>query len=272
MPYNQQNGFTPRSFDDIMAVFMNAVNEVFNLEYDRDSFAGSNFYKFHYAGAQGILTAEATFAEAYAKLCDYLRSMNEKINIPKTPRDGLIAAFEGVGYMVSIEKQTAQNAGTVGLCVLMEDALDSETFQKKKAEILLGLKTYTDAGIFAKGEQRGEVALSNGQNFDFGFDLPLFHEVHLQLTVALSKNTSILPASVEVIKEKLLENLKREYRLGLEFEPGKYFTVSRDAPYAAGVSLLWRKNMEDAWSAEVYRSTYREYFRVNPERITVTLS
>lgn len=272
MPYDQQNGFVPRSFDDIMTVYMTAVNEVFNLDYDMDSFRGSNFYKYYYAGAQVILTCEATFAEAYARLRDYIRTVNERINIPKTPRDGLIAAFEALGYVVSLEPQTRANAGTLGLCVLLEDDIGSESFLKKKAEILLALKTYTDAGIFAIGDQRGEVALSNGQKFDFGFDLPVFHDVYLQLTVAVSKNTSILPDSTEKIKEKLLSNLSAEYRLGREFEPGKYFSVLRDAPYAAGVSLLWKKTEEDAWSAEVYPCTYRELFRIAPERVSVVIS
>lgn len=269
MPYSNKKNYTPDSFSDIMMRLMEGVNAQFKTTFVYETFVGSGFYKFFYAPVQELLAAENTFAEAYAKLQDFIRTTNERIAIPKTPREGLIETFAKAGFVVSLEPQNLDNAGKLGVCVLVDAS--AEDFVQKKDEILKMLKEYTVAGLYYNGDQRGNVRLSNGQNFEFAFYTPLKSTVSLKLTLKLSKNTTILADKENEIKAKLLKNLAELYRLGNNFEPSKYFTISRDAPYASEV-LLEYKIGEAAFTSAVYEANFKDLFVFAPERIEVVIS
>ncbi len=269
MPYTTENNYTPDTMQDLMNQFMLGVNERFGTSFTRETFVGTGFYKYYYEIAQQILKAENTFAEAYAKLQDYIRTTNETIAIPKTPREGLINLFSKAGYVISLEPQTQGNAGTLGVCVEVDTA--AADFPNQKTQILTMLKDYTVAGLYYSGDQRGVVRLTNGQDFDFAFWAPVRADMSLRLTVTPSKNSTILVDSTDQIKEKLLNNLAALYQLGNNFEPEKYFTISRDAPYASAVLLEW-KTGSNQYSKNIYEANFKDLFQFDEKRIEVVIN
>ena len=269
MPYTQENNYIPDTLNDLMTRFLLGVNKQFNTSFTLETFIGTGFYKYFFVIAQQILTVENEFAEAYTKLQDYIRTTNESIAIPKTPREGLIATFAKAGYVVSLEPQTLENAGKLGVCVDVDP--NGGEFADQKAEILTLLKDYTVAGLYYNGTHRGTVRLSNGQNFEFAFYTPTRQELTLKLTVKLSQNSTLVADSETKIKQKLLANLKELYSLGANFEPEKYFTISRDAPYASSVALEWRGISAD-FSADIYEADFKDLLLFDENRIQVVIS
>lgn len=271
MPYTDENNYVPETFNDLMIRFMNGVNARFGTSYTQESFVGTGWYKFFYIIAQNILTVENLFAETYAKLQDYIRTTNEKIAIPKTPREGLIKTFAERGYTISIEPQTLSNAGKLGVCVDTDGT--AADYATKKQEILDILKDYTVAGLYYNGDQTGTSRLSNGQDFDFAFYLPTRRNMYLKLTVQLSQNTNIVADSIDTIQEKLLANLAALYKLGNNFEPDKYFTISRDAQYASKITLEYSFTGEEgSYASSVYMADFKELFLFESSHIEVVIS
>lgn len=268
MPYTTDQNYIPDTFADIMNSFMQGVNARFGTSFTKETFVGTGFYKYFYEVAQNILTAENTFAEAYAKLQDYFRHTNETIAIPKTPREGLIKTFADAGYVVSLEPQTEDNAGTLGVCVLVDPS--AENYAAQKSQILTMLKDYTVAGLYYAGTERGEVTLSNGQVFEFAFYTPSKKDASLKLDITLSKNSTVLADKEDEVKDKLLANLAQLYTLGNNFEPEKYFTISRDAPYASAVKLQWKT--DGAYSSAVYPADFRDLLQFSKDRIEVVIA
>ncbi len=267
MPFNDEGGFVPDSFNDIMGRLREGINAQFATTFTEEDFEGSNFYKFCYALAQEVLAREIEFAEAYAKLQDYIRAQNLVLSAPKTPVDGLIAAFKAKGYAMSLRPMTADTAGKMAACVNVDTG--ATDYAVKKAEILELLKTYTVGGIYFEGTESGAVVLSNGQSFTFAFFPPVKYNAYLKLTISLSTNTAILKDSDAVIKEKLLKNLSELYALGRNFEPDRYFNIYRDAPYASAVKLEWKKAAEDSFSDGVYQADFKDLFEFIADRIEV---
>ena len=271
MPFTTDNNYVPETFDDLMTRFMNGVNSRFGTAYTQESFVGTGWYKFFYVIAQNILTAENLFAETYAKLQDYIRTTNEQIAIPKTPREGLIKTFADRGFIISIEPQTLSNAGQLGVCVDVDPA--AAGFAQTKQTILDILKEYTVAGLYYNGNQTGTSRLSNGQDFDFAFYTPTRRAMHLKLNVQLSQNTSIVADDADTIKSKLLANLADLYQLGNNFEPDKYFTISRDAPYASKITLSYSFTGEEGtYLTDVYQADFKELLQFSDEHIEVVIS
>lgn len=268
MPYSKNNNYTPDSFTDLITRLMNGVNAQFKTVFTYETFVGTGFYKFFYILAQEVLAAENEFAEAYAKLQDFIRYTNEKIAIPKTPREGLIKTFADRGYTVSLRPQLLSNAGKLGVCVLVDT--DAADYEKKKKEILEILKDCTAAGLYYDGDQRGYVRLSNGQDFEFAFYTPVRKQASLRLTVTVSQNTALHADGADEIRKKLLANIAAEYGLGKNFEPEKYFTISRDAPYAASVKLEWKTDGD--FESAVYEAGFRDLFVFYAERVEVTVN
>lgn len=269
MAFTTDNNYVPDSFDDLMTRFMEGVNNRFGTTYARDTFVGTGWYKFFYVIAQCILEVEQVFAETYAKLQDFIRTTNETIAIPKTPREGLIKTFADRGYLISIQPQTQSNAGTLGVCVDVDSS--ASDWATTKQTILDILKDYTVAGLYYSGAHTGTSRLSNGQDFTFAFDTPTRKNTHLRLTVTLSQNTNIVADDEQTIKEKLLSNLSELYKLGNNFEPEKYFTISRDAPYASAVKLEYSFD-GSTYESAIYTANYKDLMLFDISRIWVVIS
>jgi hypothetical protein len=112
------------------------------------------------------------------------------------------------------------------------------------------------------------ITLSNNQSFDFKFNLPTKIPVKLRLTLTLSENNQFTVESTDWIKERLLANIAARYRLGMNFEPQRYFSTV-DAPWAGVILLEWSDDAGANWHSTVYDADYDEVFTAETTDITV---
>jgi len=127
----------------------------------------------------------------------------------------------------------------------------------------------TIAGGVTQGTESSAIVLSNGQSFDFKYNLPKRIPTHLKLTIALSENNQVVVGDPDDTKQLLLDNINARYRLGKNFEPQRYFSTL-DAPWAASVLLEWgRDDGSPTYASTVYNSDYNELFDVSLANITL---
>lgn len=125
----------------------------------------------------------------------------------------------------------------------------------------------TVAGAVTQGTESEAIVLSNGQSFDFKYNLPNLLTVHLRLTITLSENNLVVVGNPDDIKQRLLDNINARYRLGKNFEPQRYYSVV-DAPWAAQVLLEYSFNYDpdapggETWASAIYDADYRDLFDV----------
>jgi hypothetical protein len=128
MAYDLTNGYQPETFDALKAEVLTEINEQFGTTYDEDTIVGTDHYKFFYAGIQLLMRAQAKFAELTSNLTDFIRTSNEKINLPKSTISGFIAALlapedeGGLGLNSTIKDLTdPDEAGHLFLVVDADD-------------------------------------------------------------------------------------------------------------------------------------------------------
>ena len=111
------------------------------------------------------------------------------------------------------------------------------------------------AGVISQGTEIETIALSNGQSFDFKYYLPDKHPILLRLTLVTSSNNQFTVLSPSAVAQKLYDNVTARYRLGLNFEPQRYFSVL-DAPWTASVLLEYSLNDGADWTDDIYESLF----------------
>lgn len=160
---------------------------------------------------------------------------------------------------------TVSGATLTGGVVLGEDP----DYDDVKEAICTLISQYTVGGTVSQGTEIESIVLSNGQSFDFAYNLPNRIPVALRLTIATSENNQVLIGDPDETKILLLENIAARYKLGKNFEPQKYFSVL-DAPWAASVLLEWTDDvtagvidMGPTWHSEVYDADYNDLFDIS---------
>jgi hypothetical protein len=150
---------------------------------------------------------------------------------------------------------------------------DNEDYADIKEAICTLLSEITVAGAVTQGTESESIVLSNGQSFDFKYNLPNRIQVGLKLTITLSENNQVVIGNPDGTKSKLLENIATKYRLGRNFEPQKYFTVV-DAPWASQVLLEYTTDVINddvepgaSYSSAVFDADYDDLFEVALERV-----
>jgi hypothetical protein len=113
--------------------------------------------------------------------------------------------------------------------------------------------------VISQGTEVETITLSNNQSFDFKFNLPDRIPVKLRLTTTLSANNQYTIASTSVVQQRVYDNVTARYRLGMQFEPQRYFSVI-DAPWASEVLLEWSDDNGSNWHDEIYAAEYDEVF------------
>ena len=92
------------------------------------------------------------------------------------------------------------------------------------------------AGVISQGDEVETITLPNNQSFDFKFALPVRTPIDLKLTVTLSGNNQFNILTDAEVTQILFDNINARYKLGLDFEPQRYFSVV-DAPWASNILL-----------------------------------
>lgn len=266
MSFSSNAGYIPLSIDQLMAVVRENVNTQFGLSYTETDFLGTNFYKYFYALIQRLQENEVKTSEIFLRLQEYFRTTNEKILRPNTTAPGIYDYFQSKGYFVSVKPPASDDAGKVYICVDVDDG--DEDYAETKLELCQLVRDCVVAGIVSQGSEEETLTLSNNQSFTFRYNLPDKIPVLLQITLTLSENNQFSVQSPDWIKETLLANIQARYRLGMNFEPQRYFSVV-DAPWASQVLLEWSDDDGENWHDEVYDAEYDEVFDFDLSDISV---
>lgn len=235
MSFTQDAGYLPSTIADLMALVREGVNEQFGTTYDEETFLGTNFYKYFYALVQRLQANEVKTSEIVLKLQQYFAVTNEEIQRPNTTHPGLVEYFyANGGYRASTKKPEDADAGKLYVCVDTDEGADD--YAETKFAICNLVKTCCVAGVISQGSEVETITLANGQSFDFKFALPNRTPIVLKLTITLSDNNQFTIAPDEEVIQKLYDNINARYKLGLDFEPQRYFSIL-DAPWASNVLL-----------------------------------
>lgn len=269
MTYTVTNGYSPRSYDTILAECVEIVNQEFGTSYTSQSFTGTNLWKFLYATIQGLMTVENNIAELGVKLQDYIRTQNESLIIPRSSYDGIMQIIKDeLGLVSSIKViDTANEAGQIFLAVDVD--AESEDYEDLKAQIFKILHENMGAGLFYNGTETGQVTASNGQVFNYAFDLPSETALKVKIQVRVSENTTLFVETPPQIKNKFLENFAKFYRLGFDFEPQIYLCRDRDLPFASEINVTYSTDGGTKYKIDVLEAMYDEKFTINPDDVEV---
>lgn len=268
MSFNLQNGYTPRDFDSIVSEFREAINNEYGQKMTAEQFKGSNWYKLIYSASQLVATAEGHTAELSNKLIDYIRKVDEEIQLVKSSVDGVMYHLKkDLDLVSSVKPSTASDAGNLYIAVDVDNT--ASDYAEKKQMILEKLKEYCTAGLYFTGAERGEVVASNGQPFTFGYDLPIIVDMQVKITPTISDNTTAFIQNSSQIKEKFLENFNSMYKLGLDFEPEKYLDIRNDLPFASKIKIEWSINEGSSWSEDVWKSAYNQKLNLSNVEVVI---
>lgn len=275
MSYSQENGYTPKTFDQIMEDFRVGVNAQFGTTYTTDTFIGTGWYKYFYSIAQMVQQNEIKTSEVFLKVSEYINLKNEAIQRPSVSNPGIVDSFKDKGWIASVKKNLLADAGTVSICVLVDntitDPTDPNYYPTKKLEINTYIKDFIAAGMISQGTETNSIVLSNGQSFDFKFYLPNKIPVLLKLTCTMSVNNLLFVPNDETLRQTVFDNIASRYRLGWNFEPQRYFTLG-DALWAGSVKLEWSSNGGTTWNSTIYTADFKDLFTFALSDIQVVIS
>lgn len=264
MGFAQESGYTPTTIQTMMISVMNNVNTQFGTAYTEETFLGTNFYKYFYALIQKLQENEVKTSEIFTKLMDYFAVTNERISRPAVTAPGLIEKLAGEGYTASVKAPIDADAGKAYICVDVDETADD--YADTKLEINTLIMESVAAGVVTQGTESSSIVLSNGQAFDFKYDLPDREEPDLRLTITLSENNQFVVKSPEEVKQILMDNIAAKYALGKNFEPQRYFTII-DAPWAESVLLEY--DIGGGFVSAVFDAAYDDLFVIDLANITL---
>lgn len=266
MGFSQEKGYIPATIETIMNGFMVGINAEFGTTYTAETFIGTNFYKYFYAIAQLVQADEIKTSEIFLNLQEYFDITNERILRPNTTAPGIIDFFESKGYLVSVKPPLDADAGKLFICVDVDDT--APDYADKKVELCEYVKTCCVAGVISQGTESEEITLENLQAFEFKYNLPTRIPTFLKLTITLSENNEYVIKTPEWVVERLLSNITAKYKLGMNFEPQRYFSII-DAPWAAAVKLEYSVDSGANWLTAVFDSDYDELLTFDVDDITL---
>lgn len=266
MGWAKDTGYVPMTVDEILSSIRVNINGTFLTSYTVENFPGSNHYKFAYALAQEIAKGEVLTSEIFFKVQNYFVSMNSRIARPVVTDPGTLEALLALGYMASIKKMVLLDAGKRSVCVLLDP--DDPDFAAKKLAIATKIFECTAGGVILQGDQVETIVISNGQSMDSRFVLPDIQEPLLRLTITISENNQQFIQSPEWVRARLMANIAARYRLGLNFEPEKYFTFE-DAPWASEILLEYSLDGGSTWLSAVFDAAYDDLFEIDLANITI---
>lgn len=258
MSFDVINGFEKQSFDDILAILTDAINQQFGTDYTTDTIVGSNHFKFFYGGLQLRMECDNKIAELGNKVIDYIRTINESISQPISSPDGTIRYFkENLGLDVSLKPITdPTEAGKPAICVDIDPL--STTFDSVKQQIFDALRLTQTEGLYwfnpstsaGNREYRGESSALNGQALPYCFFVPVDVTMDVRITVIRSRESLAFQLNTTQIEESFRQHFAEQYSLGKDFEGATYLNVA-DIDGTSSVIVEWSTDSGSNWSASV---------------------
>lgn len=266
MSFASDTGYLPNTIPQLMTLVRIGVNQQFGTTYDEETFLGTNFYKYFYALIQRLQENEVKTSEIYLRMQQYFDVTNENIQRPNTTHPGIIDYFKARGYEASTKKPIDVDAGKLFVCVNVDPALP--TYPATKIAVNTIIKDCAVAGVVTQGTEVSTITLANQQAFDFKFVLPTKIPVKLRLNIKLSTNNQFTVLTDLEVTRILFGNMNARYRLGLDFEPDRYFSIL-DAPWAGSVLLEWSVDAGATWNSGIRLGAYDELITFAVTDITV---
>lgn len=179
MAFDLENGYQPRTFEEILEDIVEEINTQFGTSYDTETIVGTEFYKFFYAGIQLVMQAESYTAQIVAEMTDYIRTSNEKINLPKSTINGFIAGLkdseENGGLALDSTIKNIVDSDEAGYMFCCVDANDGEHAKGEITitnyanlvsgdddEITIGATTFVaQTGAVTEGDATFQASISN---------------------------------------------------------------------------------------------------------------
>lgn len=263
MAWTLVNGYSPRSFNEILQEYVDEINSQFSTNYDITTIVGTDFYKFAYSAIQLVMQAETKTAEITANLTDYVRTANEKINLPKSTISGFVAGLKapiangGLALDSTIKDITDPvEAGYMFLVVDVDSsAVDYATTKQK---IIDKMALWLTVGLYYNGTETGTKMAINGQTFTYKYALPTPVNTLIKITITASKNSTTPILNENQIRNIFNANFANLYKLGLDFEPEKYLEIARDCPFASNIALEYSLNSGSTWLTVPKSMAYNE--------------
>lgn len=258
MSFDIENGYSPRTFEDILTEYTEAINARFDTSYTPESIVGTDWYKYAYANIQAIMNIENRIAEISFKIQDYITYINDSIKLPKSSPDGLMQALQNdLGVISSIrpvDKET--EAGYLLLsCDVDTTAPD---YADLKQKIFNKMGECCTTGLYYPDTQteRGTFTAINGQDFPAAYSLPVKKELYVKITVTVSRNTKLfIPIESQIVK-LFQEKFNAAYRFGYDFEPDVYL-CKEDLPFASDIQVQYSED-NSTWYTTVLKTAYNE--------------
>lgn len=258
MSFDVVNGFEKQSFDDILQIMTNAINQQFNTDYTTDTIVGSNHFKFFYGGLQLRMECDNKIAELGNKIIDYIRTTNESISQPVSSPDGTIKYFkDNLGLTVSLRPiLQASDAGKPAVCVDIDPTIP--TFDSIKQQIFDALRITQTEGLYwfdpdtsaGAREYRGESSALNGQALPYCFFVPEESTMDVRITITRSRESLAYQLNTVQIEELFRQHFAEQYALGKDFEGSVYLNVT-DVSGASEVLVEWSADSGSNWSSSV---------------------
>mgnify|MGYP004548056939 CR=1 FL=1 len=256
MSYSIENGYEPRSFDDILSDYVGGVNTQFGTSYTTASIVGTDWYKYGYAGIQLAMGVEQRLSEVAAKISDYITYINDSIKLPKSTPDGLMAALQDeLGVISSIKPvESEDDAGHLDIACIVD--IEAENYAEIKQSIIDKLGKYATTGLVYSGTETGQYTALNGQKFNISYGLPNIKNMWVKITATVSRNTLDFVPIENVVSLKFTENFNKAYRFGNDFEPDAYLCKD-DLPWASDISIQYSED-GTTYKSGVYKSPYND--------------
>lgn len=180
------------------------------------------------------------------------------------PARALISARILVGQGTNTQStETLQNlSGGLG---------DETLYPAVKNAVNEAIKENTVAGMVFNGPELSQLALSNGQQFNFSYYLP--NRIPVLLKIVLDRSPSVNEANPSDgdIRINLFQRISMMYRLGRDFEPQRYVNGAWYS-WAKTITLFWSDDNGVTWYPSVYASAFNEVFSFNLNEIQVEVN
>lgn len=257
MSYTLENGYSPRTYDNILNELIGYVNTEYGTEYNASNFIGTNLYRLYYPAIQMIMNCENEIGQLVSKLQDYITYINSSIKLPKSTPDGLMNALQDELGVVSSIKPITQEADAGHLDICCDVDPEAEDYDTIKNNIIQKIGKYATTGLYYSGTETGTYTAINGQQFNISYALPTEKQVYVKITVQTSRNSLDFIPVENVVTNTFTDNFNKEYRLGYDFEPDRYL-CDDDLPWAASIKVEYNFDNGSSYDTDVYLAAYNE--------------
>lgn len=260
MSWDIENGYAPRTYEQILQAVVDAVNKVFSKDYTIDTIRGTNWEKFYYVAIQLVMQNEAGISELSNKLIDYIRYENSKLQLPHSTVNGFLAVLEAeTGLQGSFKQWTHDTAGIINFAVDVDKKrADYADIKRKICRLLFENLT---AGLFFEGTEKEENLGLNGQLYETAYELAQEVKLNVKINIKLNRNVSDYVPSELAVSELFRQAFAEKYRFGNDFNPDIYMCYINELPFAGAVDV--QHSTSSAYESGIFQVNYNQKIVLN---------